>query len=203
MIFRRASPGGSPITHNEALSIADYLSVRDDGVTSYRPTVYYAYRPCDETLASFALIERGDAERIRSVRILRDELVAGMDELGVFLISRRYPSLWIGSNLSIGEARTRAGHNNATSLQVVSGVAAAMAWMLEHPAQGIVESEWLDFEAIYRFAEPYWSPLVRAFVNWRPHPERADLQFRDFLVAATSEPCCGRPADSLIAGHGN
>ncbi len=128
------------ITHNEAISLADYLTFRDDLGVRYRPTCYYAYHPCDEAVASLALLRDVECPAIASQRILRDEIGSGIDELGVFLISGTYPSLWLGSELSIGKARKMANLNNATSLQVVSSAVAGMAWMLENPAAGIVES---------------------------------------------------------------
>jgi homospermidine synthase len=172
------------ITHNEALSIADFLTLREGDQVRYRPTAYYAYRPCDETVASFELLAGASAGAIRSKRILKDEIVAGIDELGVFLISGSYPSLWLGSNLSIGKARSMAEQNNATSLQVVSSAVAAMKWALANPREGIVESEDLDHGFIYEFTEPYWAPIVRRFTRWTPRAGCTGLAFRDFLAGA-------------------
>jgi homospermidine synthase len=170
------------ITHNEALSIADYLTLREDGRVLYRPTAYYAYHPCDDAVASMALIADGTDRGIASKRILKDEIRSGIDELGVFIVCASGASLWVGSNLSIGKARRQAPHNNATSLQVVSSAVAAMAWMVENPRRGILESEEIDPEFVFRLTEPYWSPIVRQFIRWRPVPGASELQFADFLV---------------------
>lgn len=44
---------GMVIRHGEAYTISDYLTVRNDkGEAVYRPTVHYAYCPCDATIAS-------------------------------------------------------------------------------------------------------------------------------------------------------
>ncbi|CAE6874625.1 Homospermidine synthase [Paraburkholderia aspalathi] len=40
---------GLVVTHNEAISIADFLTVYQDGEVKYRPTSYFAYRPSDMT----------------------------------------------------------------------------------------------------------------------------------------------------------
>jgi homospermidine synthase len=41
---------GFLVTHNEAISIADYYTVRNNkGEPAYRPTCHYAYHPCDTT----------------------------------------------------------------------------------------------------------------------------------------------------------
>lgn len=170
------------ITHNEALSIADYFTLREASRVAYRPTAYYAYHPCDETVASMALLGSGSSAAIRTSRVLKDEIVAGIDELGVFLISGTYRSLWIGSELSIGKARSMAECNNATSLQVVSSVIGGMAWMIAHPRAGVVESEALDHDFVYDIVEPYWAPVVSVFVDWRPAPGKSALVFSEFLA---------------------
>ncbi|MBR8094710.1 saccharopine dehydrogenase NADP-binding domain-containing protein [Burkholderia cenocepacia] len=170
------------ITHNEAISIADYLTLREAGVPVYRPTAYYAYHPCDEAIDSMRLLADNTTAAIESTRILKDEIVSGIDELGVFLLSGTYPSLWIGSNLSIGKARKLADQNNATSLQVVAGAVAAMAWMREHPNEGVLESDDLDYQFVFDYAEPYWSPIVAQYTDWRPTATGQSLQFEDFLI---------------------
>lgn len=171
------------ITHNEAISLADYLTYREEGAVRYRPTSYYAYHPCDEAVASMSLLDDLTGAGITATRILKDEILSGIDELGVFLLSARYPSLWLGSNLSIGKARKMAAYNNATSLQVVSSIAAGMAWAVEHPQRGVVESEQLDHEFIFAFTQEYWAPIVAQYTDWRPRPEARNLRFADFLVA--------------------
>ncbi|MEO6570448.1 MAG: saccharopine dehydrogenase NADP-binding domain-containing protein, partial [Ilumatobacteraceae bacterium] len=45
---------GFLVTHNEALSIADFFTVwGDDGCVEYRPTCHYAYHPCNDAVLSF------------------------------------------------------------------------------------------------------------------------------------------------------
>jgi len=43
---------GFLITHNESISIADYLTEYENGTVQYRPTVHYAYHPCDDAVLS-------------------------------------------------------------------------------------------------------------------------------------------------------
>ena len=47
---------GFLVTHNEAISISDYLTVRNDqGEAIYRPTCHYAYHPCNDAVLSSQL----------------------------------------------------------------------------------------------------------------------------------------------------
>jgi homospermidine synthase len=171
------------ITHNEAISIADYLTWRDEGHLKYRPTSYYAYHPCDDAVASLPLLDNDDAAKVRARRVIKDDISSGMDELGVFLISDSFPALWLGSNLSIGKARRQAPYNSATSLQVASSVVAALEWIVENPRAGVVESEQLDHEFIFDRSLAYWSPMVCEYVDWRPQPGLSSLQFSEFAAS--------------------
>jgi homospermidine synthase len=159
---------GRLISHNEALSLASYLTLPGDRGPRYRPTVYYAYHPCDQAMASLALLADGDRHAIQAERLLKDEIDDGIDELGVLLLSDRHPSLWLGSQLSIDRARAIAPHNNATSLQVVGSMMAAIEWIEFHPRAGIVESEAMDHEFVLAHARRYWEPIVHEFREWHP-----------------------------------
>ncbi len=170
------------ITHNESISIADFLSVKQDGKLRYRPTVYFAYRPCEDTVAAMALIDDGTATRVLQRRVIKNEVVSGIDELGVFLLSERYPALWLGSNLSVARSRALAPYNNATSLQVVSSIVGAMRWIAQHPNLGVIESEQLDHQAMYEFVAPYWGPMLFEQTTWRPDAAKTDWQFEQFVV---------------------
>ncbi|MEY5100298.1 MAG: hypothetical protein RJA36_3017 [Pseudomonadota bacterium] len=66
-------------------------------------------------------------------RIARDEIVAGMDELGVLLIGHPRGIFWDGSRPGVEQARRLAPYNSATSLQVAAGVLAGVVWALRHP----------------------------------------------------------------------
>ncbi|MDQ5897179.1 MAG: homospermidine synthase [Pseudomonadota bacterium] len=191
---RSWSPGagaftGRLISHNESISIADFLTVPDPAQPDprrprYRPTVYYAYHPCDLAMASLGLLAEGTRAAIRAQRVLKDEIVSGVDELGVLLLSDRHPALWLGSQLDIDRARALAPCNNATSLQVVGSMMAAIAWIEAHPRAGIVESEALDHDAVLAHAAPCWAPIVHAFADWHPQPGRAVRRWTldEFLV---------------------
>ncbi|MBK3844562.1 hypothetical protein [Paraburkholderia aspalathi] len=114
--------------------------------------------------------------------IISDSIASGMDELGIFLISDKFPSLWLGSNLSIEKARKQAKCNNATSLQVASSIIGAMQWAVMNPNAGIVESEELDEDVLYDFVEKYWSPMVATYTEWKPD-KTGLLEFENFILS--------------------
>ena len=58
---------------------------------------------------------------------MNDEIVDGIDELGVLLFGHANNAYWYGSQLSIEETRKLAPYQNATGLQVTAAVLAATA----------------------------------------------------------------------------
>lgn len=174
---------GFLITHGEAISIADYFTVADGCEVRFRPTVHYAYHPCDDAVLSIHELA-GKNWRVQSrKRLLMNEIVAGVDELGVLLMGHAKCSYWYGSQLSIQDARRLCPHNNATSLQVTVAVLAGMIWAMENPDAGLVEPDELDFERVLEICRPYLGNVVGAYSDWTPLQGRGHLFHEDIDVA--------------------
>jgi len=170
---------GFLITHGEAISISDYLTVRENGKAVYRPTCHYAYHPCDDAVLSNH--EMGGKNWIAQpkYRIFMEEIFDGVDELGALLMGHAKGAYWFGSRLSIQEARKLAPYNSATSLQVVVGVLGAMVWALENPDRGMVEPDGLDFRRVLDIADPYLGDIVGKYSDWTPLQDRGWLYRED------------------------
>lgn len=184
---------GFLITHAEAISIADYYTVHDGTSIAYRPTVLYAYHPCDDAVLSLHEIAGDEWRRQDRSRLLRDEIDRGLDELGVLVMGPRVGAYWYGSRLAIEQARALAPANNATTLQVVAGILGGIAWMLRHPEAGIVEPDEIDHRLVLDTARPYLGDVVGIATDWTPlcsrsrlYPEPVDSsdpwQFLNFRV---------------------
>ncbi|MCC6736018.1 MAG: homospermidine synthase [Bauldia sp.] len=185
---------GLLVTHNEALSIADYFSVRDGDALVYRPTCHYAYHPSNDAVLSLDEMFGRAGQRQPAEHILNEtEIVEGADELGVLLYGHARNAYWYGSQLSIGEARALAPYQNATGLQVSSAVLAGMVWALENPQAGIVEADEMDYRRCLEVQLPYLGPVNGYYTDWTPltdrpgfFPEDLDTsdpwQFRNILV---------------------
>jgi len=166
---------GFCITHSESISIADYLTVREGAQVAYRPTVHYAYHPCDAAVMSvYELAGRNYVQQERQ-RILMNDITAGIDELGVLLAGHKKNAYWYGSQLSIAAARKLAPYNNATSLQVCVAVLSGVVWAMENPNLGIVEPDDMDFRRNLEICMPYLGPVVGEYTDWTPLHERERL----------------------------
>jgi homospermidine synthase len=185
---------GFLVTHNEAISIADYFTVREGGEAVYRPTCHYAYHPCNDAVLSLHEMFGRAGVMQEEHRILGEaEIVDGIDELGVLLYGHAKNAYWYGSQLSVEETRTIAPYQNATGLQVTSAVLAGMVWALENPEAGIVEADEMDFRRCLEVQRPYLGPVKGYYTDWTPlenrpgfFPEDIDTadpwQFRNVLV---------------------
>jgi homospermidine synthase len=141
----------------------------------YRPTVHYAYYPCDDAVLSLHEMAGRNWQLQSRQRIIRDEVAEGVDELGVLLMGNSRGIYWYGSRLSIKQARRLLPHNNATSLQVVAGVLAGLVWALRNPKAGVVEPEDIDHELVLAIATPYLGELVGVYGDWSPLQDRGRL----------------------------
>jgi homospermidine synthase len=167
---------GFLITHAESISIADHLTLQGDhGALAYRPTVHYAYHPCDDAVLSIHEMAGRNWKVQERKRILQADIVQGRDELGVLLMGNARGVYWFGSRLSNDAARELAPHNSATSLQVVAGIAGAMLWALHHPRAGLVEADDLDPETVMEVAAPYLGELAGVWSDWTPLAGRSPL----------------------------
>jgi homospermidine synthase len=185
---------GFLITHGESISIADYFTLHDArGAALYRPTVHYAYHPCDDAVLSLHEAAGKNWHLQERHRLMMGEIIEGIDELGVLLMGHARGAYWYGSRLSIAQARSLAPHNNATSLQVTASVLAGIVWAMENPRAGIVEPDDMNFERILEICMPYLGNVVGAYGDWTPlhdrdHPFAEDLdrsdpwQFKNFRV---------------------
>jgi homospermidine synthase len=188
------SQHGFLVTHNESISIADFFTLRQGSKVLYRPTCHYAYHPCDDAVLSLHEMAGAQWTMQEDRYILtEDDIVDGMDELGVLLYGHSKNAYWYGSQLSIEDTRALAPYQNATGLQVTSAVIAGIVWMLENPQAGIVEADEMDFRRCLEIQRPYLGPVVGEYTDWTPltnrdglFPEDADRsdpwQFKNVIV---------------------
>ena len=163
---------GFLVTHNEAISIADYYTIGDSALPDYRPTCHYAYHPCDDAVLSLHEMFGSGRQQTAHHILGEDEIIEGIDELGVLLFGHERNALWYGSRLSNEETLRLAPDQNATGLQVTSAVLAGMVWALENPGAGIVETDEMDHARCLEIQTPYLGPVEAHYTDWTPLQDR-------------------------------
>jgi homospermidine synthase len=175
------SQHGWIVTHHESISIADYLTVKDGDTVVYRPTVHYAYRPCDGAVLSIDELAGNNGVLQKEQRLMGEEILpGGVDELGVLLMGHAKTSYWYGSHLSIDQARSLVPHNNATGLQVTASIIGAMVWAMQNPTQGIVDADDVDHQVLMEVARPYLGDILGVYTDWTPIAGRGELFPEEF-----------------------
>ena len=184
---------GFLVTHNESISIADYLTA----ARGRRRAL-----PADRALRLPPLRRRGAVGARARRQRLAAAARAAADDGGDHQRHRRarraadgprQGAFWYGSQLTIEQARELAPYNSATSLQVAAGVLGGMVWAIEQPTAGIVEADELDYRRVLEVARPYLGPVVGVYSDWTPLDHRAVLfaedidpadpwQFKNILV---------------------
>lgn len=170
---------GFLVTHNEAVSISDYYTVGQGHEPDYRPTCHYAYHPCDDAVLSLHEMFGSGVTQTEHHILGDDEIVEGIDELGVLLYGHAKNALWFGSRLSNAETRDLAPYQNATGMQVTSAVLAGMVWALENPGAGIVEADEMDHARCLEVQRPYLGPVEAHYTDWTPLQDRWELFSED------------------------
>ncbi len=188
---------GMVVRHGEAFTISDKLTVWKNGKAVYRPTMHYAYCPCDEAIASLNEMRGYNYHLNENQRIMNDEITKGSDVLGALIMGHDYNSWWVGSDLSIEESRRLVPHQNATTMQVAISVVAASMWMIENPESGVVVPDELPHDYVLKISKPYLGKWISRPYDWTPFKGRdttfdahhqPDLdrkdpwQFKNFLV---------------------
>jgi homospermidine synthase len=177
-------PAGGPIIgmvvrHAESFTISDHLTVWDDTVEGrravYRPTVHYAYMPCDNAILSLYELTMHNFRLQPRLRIMSDEITGGMDELGVLLMGHGLTTWWTGSQLDIHETRRLVPGQNATTLQVAAAVLGGLVFMIGNPHKGILVPDELPFKEILDVAGGYLGVCPSVRTDWTPLDSRSRL----------------------------
>lgn len=166
---------GMVVRHGEAFTISDHLTVWEDEIPVYRPTVHYAYLPTDAAIASLHELKMRNYEIQPRLRILCDEITEGKDELGVLLLGHDLNGWWVGSQLDIHETRDLLGPGqNATTLQVAASVLGAVFWMIRNPREGLNVPDDLPHREVLEVANSYLGPCPSVQTDWTPLKNRYD-----------------------------
>ncbi len=166
---------GYALPHAECVTLSDYFTLREENGELYRPTVAFAYMPCDAAMSSLHELMMQGWTMPKKERVFEDEIISGIDELGILLLGDGPTGWWYGSQLDIHEARELIPGTNATAVQVAAGVVSASIWACLNPNRGFNEPEDLPHEAILEVARPWLGPMVSTPTDWSPLRQRADL----------------------------
>jgi homospermidine synthase len=131
--------------------------------------------PCDNAILSLYELTMRNYRLQPNLRIMSDEIVGGMDELGVLLMGHGLNGWWTGSQLDIQETRRLVEGQNATTLQVSAAVLGGLVFLIENPCKGILVPDELPYQKVLEVIGPYLGPCPSVRTNWTPFESRSRL----------------------------
>jgi len=153
------SPWGSflgyIVPHEEIYTIADFLSVRNEGKLVYKPSVFFIYRPCDVAVQGLLDGYENDFKDYQEHLISLNEIISGGEAVGIVLDGNNFKTRYFGNKM---EYPTR--EDTPTILQVSSSAFAAFIYMLKHKNEGFLFPEELNDEKVLEYAKPYLKEYV-------------------------------------------
>jgi len=161
---------GRILPHEENFHLGLAFEIRGEkGELIYRPTIHYAYSASESAQASMEEARNNNFTFQDNQRILADDIISGRDCLGVLIMGHDFESWWIGSMLDIHETRAIVGPGqNATTLQVATGVMGALAWAVRNPSEGIISCYKIPHGELLGLTKPYLGPWASRPVDWNP-----------------------------------
>lgn len=185
---------GMLIRHEETFTICKALSLTDSsGKITYKPSVYYIYKPNDSAVASTLEARANNNQPQPTGRLMTDDIIEGRDELGVTLFFEDGDIYWIGSLLDIKEARLLYDNQydgivNATVTQVVAGYIGGIFHLIESieqkKYQGLLLPEDLPIAQFIKRTRPMLGPFgLMEVTDWDVDcADQKNLwQFHDFV----------------------
>lgn len=127
---------GNLIPHDESNTIGEFLTIKNNGLIEYKPSVYYVYHASNDAMLSVDEFKQNNEVQQDNYRLLTNEIMDGRDILGLTYYLKDKSSYWIGSLLSIQESRDLFNHEidefiNATNVQVIAGYLSGILYFID------------------------------------------------------------------------
>lgn len=146
---------GHLITHEEILTIGNYLSVYNSDKLTYKPTVYFSYRPNEYAVQALANIKNLGYKKPNNFKKLADDLQEGAEYVGVIISSKRFGSYYFGSGVELRRLKELYKAETPTIIQVSATAISAFKWLINNPLEGITFPEDLPEQFILNEAKKY------------------------------------------------
>lgn len=180
---------GHLVPHEETITIAQNLEVKEDGKVVYRPTVLFLYEPCAHAGRYFAQAKVNDYpnpdpakpadceipggrtiirgyEYPQSFEIVYQEKIAsGTEYVGVLLLGERFQPVWVGNRVEtdyLYKNKKDSYWQTPTITPVAMSALAAVCWMLKNRDKGGIyfPDDIPEYDSIIKTAEKYISKTI-------------------------------------------
>lgn len=185
---------GFLVPHEETITIAKSLEVRENGKAIYRPTVMFVYSPCTYATNYFKNAKVNeypdpdpckplDCENENGKTIIRgylypenfeivyqEKIASGTEYVGVLLIGENFDPVWVGNRVEASflyKSKKNSYWQTPTITPVAMSALAAVCWMLKNKEKGGIyfPDDIPDYKYILKTAEKYISKTIYKTVS--------------------------------------
>ena len=180
---------GYLVPHEETITIANSLEVKEDDKIVYRPSVMFIYSPCD--MAKKYLVDSKvneypnplsnkpqDCESENGVSIVRghiypnnseivyqEKIKEGTEYVGVLIIGENFKPVWVGNRVEMSylyKNKKNSYWQTPTITPVSMSALAALCWIIKNKDKGgmYFPDDILDYKYIIKIAEKYISKTI-------------------------------------------
>lgn len=191
--YRTYYPGGRfegyMVPHEETITIAKFLEVKENNTVSYRPSVMFLYSPCKyarDFLEKSKVNEYPnpdpnkpqDCENVNGKSIIRgrvypnnweilysEKIESGTEYVGVLIMGDGFNPVWVGNRIEksfLAKDKKSSYWQTPTITPVAMSALAAVCWMLKHKDKGGIyfPDEIMEYPYILKIAEKYISKTI-------------------------------------------
>ena len=176
---------GFLVPHEETITIAKYLEVKNGEEIIYRPTVMFLYSPCDFAIKYLRLarvneylkfditktqnvedqIVRGFKYPKRVEILYKEQIKNGTEYVGVLLLGSKFNPVWIGNRIKksfLYKDKETSFWQTPTITPVAMSALAATCWMIKNKNKGGIyfPDDISEYKEIINFAEKYISKTI-------------------------------------------
>ena len=180
---------GHLVPHEETITIAKSLEVKDGNETIYRPTVMFIYKPCVYAANYFYKAKVNDypnpdpdkpqdVENENGTTIIRgyvypknfeilyqEKITDGTEYVGVLLLGDNFEPVWVGNRVEmsfLNKDKKASYWQTPTITPVAMSALSAVCWMLKNKNQGGIyfPDDIKDYKYIVNLAEKYISKTL-------------------------------------------
>ena len=198
---------GFLVPHEETLTIADSLTIKEGENIVYRPSVMFIYSPCDlakkyleESKISCDnvndidedLVISGHLHPLETEIVCKNKLDEGTEYVGVLVMGDNFEPVWVGNRVEMSylyKSIKDSYWQTPTITPVAMSALGAVCWMIKHKKDGglYFPDDIKDYKYIIKIAEKYISKTLYKTFKKEDIKKEIDVdvdkvQSKDFFV---------------------
>ena len=188
-IYPNGKFNGFLVPHEETITIAKSLEVRQNNKTIYRPSVMFIYSPCEYARKYFEtakigeyvdskvpkqlddeskdeeIIVRGYKYPKNATIVYKENIESGTEYVGVLLLGNNFNPVWVGNRIEIPylyKHEKDSYWQTPTITPVAMSALSAVCWMIKNKEKGGIyfPEDIPDYKYIIKTAEKYISKTI-------------------------------------------